>query len=185
MVSISERACARVTPSASRPSTWKLRTLRFDGVSSGGSIETGSQISLLFGNFMSGAITPITDATTLFTLIDAGEDVRVAAVAALPDAVAEDDDRRGAGPVVLGAEVAADHRPLADQLEHVRRLIRALELLGRASFVADVDRRDEEQRQAGEGAAALAPVLEVEARDAGRPRARVEHADRDDPLGLV
>jgi hypothetical protein len=87
-----------------------------------------------------------------------------------------------AGTIVRGAEVAADYRALADQLEHVGRLIRALKLLGRPPFVADVDERAEKQGEAGKGAAAFAPVEEVEARDARRPRPCIEHSERDDPL---
>ena len=43
---------------------------------------------------------------------------------------------------------------------------------------------EEEEREAGEGSAPLAPVLKVEARHTGGARARVEHADGNDALGV-
>ena len=70
MFSSSARAWARVTPSARRPSAWKLRTPRLESRSSGGSCDAGTQISLLNGNFMSGGITPMTVAMRLLTLMD-------------------------------------------------------------------------------------------------------------------
>ena len=55
----SARACGSVTPGFSRPITWNLRTLRLELLNSGGSVDSGIQRSVLNGNFMSGAMTPI------------------------------------------------------------------------------------------------------------------------------
>ena len=67
----------------------------------------------------------------------ASEDRRIAAVARLPDAVAENRHRRRARLVVVGQETAAEQRPLADEPEGVGRDVRPLVALRNASFVAD------------------------------------------------
>ena len=69
-------------------------------------------------------MTPITVAGTPLTLIDAADDRRVAAVAVLPDAVAEQNHGRGTGLVVLRQKIAAEERLLADQREAVGRDVR-------------------------------------------------------------
>ena len=69
------------------------------------------------------------------------EDLRVRRVPALPDAVTQDDDRFGARLVVGTPEVATELRPLPDQLEKVRRVVRADVLLGGTALFADVERR--------------------------------------------
>jgi hypothetical protein len=53
-------------------------------------------------------------------LDDAPEDVRIAAVAAVPEIVADDDDRLAALAIVGVRERAPDLRHRADQAEHVR-----------------------------------------------------------------
>jgi hypothetical protein len=88
----------------------------------------------------------------------------IAAVAILPDAVAENHHRAGAGTIVVREEIAPDERLLADQLEGVGRDVRSDEAFGRPSFVADVHGLTAERRQAGEGARRPPPVFEVRER---------------------
>ena len=96
----------------------------------------------------------------------ARQDPGIAVVAVLPEAVAQDDRGRRADLIVFRPEIAAEDWPLADQLEHVRGVVGALELLRRTAAlfgIADVERRHHDQRQPGEGAVVVAPVEKVEA----------------------
>jgi len=115
----------------------------------------------------------------------AADDGWVAAIAVLPDTVAEDHHCGGAGTILLRAEVAAEQRLLADQPERVGRHIRTLESLGCASFIADVHRlaavRGERRQRPVRGPI----VLEVRIRHAPVPIAGVARADGHDAIGIV
>ena len=99
---------------------------------------SGIHRSALFGNFRPSGITPMTVEAMLVDFDRPADDGRIAAVAVLPDAVAENDDGGRSWPIVLGQEVASEQGPLANQLEPVGRDERALKPLRRPSFVADV-----------------------------------------------
>ncbi len=121
----------------------------------------------------------------LVDLDGAAENGRITAVAVLPHAVSQDDHGRRARPIVLRKEIAADQRLLANQLEGVGRLVRALEALGRASFVADVHGLATGRRQARERPRRGAPVHEILIRHAPIASAPVPRADDDDSIRVV
>ena len=99
---------------------------------------SGSHRSALFGNLKPSGITPMTVAGDVVDLDRPADDGRIAAVAVLPDPVAENDDRRRAWPIVFRQEVAPEQRPLANQLERVGRDVWTLKPLGRPALVAHV-----------------------------------------------
>src|SRR5438105_2554554 len=90
----------------------------------------------------------------------------VGGVPALPDAVADDDDRLRARRIVGRDGVAPELRPLADHLEQRGGAVRARVLLGGAALLADVQRRPSQHAEAGQRARAALPIEEVEARHA-------------------
>ena len=94
------------------------------------------------------------------------ENRTIATVAIRPDAVSEQHDRRGARPIVLRSEVAAEHGRLADHREGVCRHERAAEPLGCPPLVADVHRPAGVGGQRSKCLRRTLPVFEVEVRDA-------------------
>ena len=111
------------------------------------------------------------------------DDRRVASQAALPEAMADDHDRRRL-LVVFGREPAAERRLDAEQREVVAgdHLRRDLLRLGPA---APVQLREGERRHPGEHLVLVAEVLVVEMRERQVARvALVEHEDRHQPVRL-
>ena len=102
------------------------------------SCSSGSQRSVFNGNLKPSGITPMIMAgTSLMRTVRPITD-GLLTVAVLPHAVADQHHRLRAGPVVVGHEVAAEHRTDAEDLEAVGGDVRAGEALGRLAFVADV-----------------------------------------------
>ena len=117
----------------------------------------------------------------------ASDDGRVCVVPRYPNAAAQHDHRRGARPIVVGDEIAAERRLLAEQLKCIRRDVGRRHTFGGVPVVAESDRRLAERCQAGECPGGRLKVPEVEigrAKSAPAPGA-VTRVDRHDPFGSV
>ena len=107
--SISACACAAVR----RPSVGRRRAAAALPPSSAPrSARTAPTARCCRGISCPSGITPTMVAGLPVDAQDPAEDVRIAAVAVLPEAVADDRDRLGAGSLVAGREVAAEERRL-------------------------------------------------------------------------
>ena len=112
----------------------------------------------------------------------AADDVGIAAELALPEAGADQDHRRRARPVLVGGEVAPEHRLDAEHAEEVRRDELALEAL-RLADAGQAEALHARHRHRGEAAVLPLPVAEVEERDRAAPEVRLALVDRDQLLG--
>ena len=164
MPDISACAVERVAPGASRPNTPSERTSRLVSRSILGH-ERSPHVGV---GGESHALRHDADdyGRDVVDLDRLAENRRVAAVAVLPDRVAEDDDGRRFRTVFPGSKVAAQERWLTQQLERVRRDARTGESFGGAAGLADVHRRRREDRHALKRVRLGAPVLEIEEGDA-------------------
>jgi hypothetical protein len=91
---------------------------------------------------------------------DAADDRRIAGVAALPDAVAQQQHARPAGRVLLGPNLPAQNRLDAEHREHVGGDRRAVEPF-RLVAVGERQAAAGHGRHLGEHAGALLPVLQI------------------------
>ena len=94
-----------------------------------GSNAIGAQISAPSGNANRGGATPMTWCGSPSIDDAASDDRRVAVEAALPEAVAEDDDVMAAERLVVAHEAAAERRADAERVEEAGRHLEALQPL--------------------------------------------------------
>ena len=108
------------------------------------------------------------------------DDGGVAAIALLPQRVADQHDRRRAPRPFAGRKVASEHRRYAERLEEVRRDVAAGDQVRDQALVPDVEGSAEYPRHARERAGGRAPVLEVAERDAQVASLRIPRPDEHD-----
>ena len=184
MVSSSARACSIVAPPASRPTTVRVRPPRAGRARSS---VSGSHRSVCGASFSEPLLHDADDGGR--SIVD-GDDpsyrCRIRAEAALPQAMADDRDRRGPRRVVAGDEGAADCRRASEDLEDLRGRIRGGHLFG--ALVRGERRGCRRQgHHRFERARALCPIDEVRRRDTERRLRAVAGAWNSDSgsLGVV